>query len=57
MANKKLVMMGAVIGMTIGGAVPTLFGASPFGGWSVLGGMLGGFVGIWAAVKLSQRFG
>jgi hypothetical protein len=43
--------------MTIGGAVPTLFGASPFGGWSVLGGMLGGFVGIWAAVKLSQRFG
>lgn len=57
MVNKKLVMFGAVLGMTVGGAVPTLFGANPFGGWSIVGSMIGGFVGIWAAVKLGRQFG
>lgn len=49
-------MAGAVVGMTVGGAVPTLFGDSPLGGWSILGGMIGGFVGIWVVVWLAKRF-
>ena len=56
MVNKRFVMFGATIGMLAGGWVPTLFGANPFGGWSILGGMVGGFAGIWLAVWLSKRY-
>lgn len=35
-----------------------LFGDyNSFDGWSVLGGLIGGLVGIWLAVVLSRRFG
>lgn len=57
MSKKPLVLM-AIVGMTVGGALPMLFGDNdPLDGWSILGGMVGGFVGIWLGVKLSQRFG
>lgn len=56
MINKRFVMLGATVGMLLGGWVPTLFGADPFGGWSILGGMVGGFAGIWMAVWLSKRY-
>lgn len=55
--NKRTIMIGATAGMLIGGWVPTLFGANPLGGWSVLGGLVGGFFGIWLAVWLSKRYG
>ncbi len=58
MASKRTVMIGAVGGMTAGGAAPMLFGDyNSFDGWSVLGGLIGGLVGIWLAVVLSRRFG
>lgn len=56
MASKRSVMAGAIIGMTIGGAVPILWGGSPLDGWSILGGMIGGFAGIWVVLWLSKRF-
>ena len=55
--NKRTVMVGATVGMIIGSYVPALFGASPFGGWSILGGMFGGFFGIWFVARLSKRYG
>lgn len=51
-------MFGAVGGMTVGGALPYLWGDyNGFDATSVLTGMVGGFLGIWLAVWLSKRFG
>jgi hypothetical protein len=53
--DKKVVLLISGVGMTLGAYIPTLFGADPLGGWSILGGMIGGFFGIWVAVKISNR--
>lgn len=45
-------MLGMVVGSTIGGYVPTIFGAGIFSWSSVLCGLAGGVLGIWAGVKL-----
>ena len=55
--DKKVVLLISGVGMTIGGYLPTLFGANPLGGWSILGGMIGGILGIWLAVWLGKRYG
>lgn len=56
--SKRTVSIGAVLGMTVGGAFPMLFGDyNTFDGWSILGGLVGGFGGIWLAFWLSKRFG
>lgn len=55
--NKKVIMLFAVVGMTIGGAVPMLWGDTNFFDIpSLLLGMVGGFAGIWLAVWLSKRY-
>ena len=49
-------MFGAVVGMTAGGLVPMLFGDNNLlDGWGILGGLIGGFVGIWLAYKVSMN--
>ncbi len=48
-------MFGMVIGSTIGGYVPTLFGASAFSFVSVLGGFIGGVLGIWFTFRLVRE--
>lgn len=56
--NKTLILTGATIGGIAGAYIPTLFGDTDiFSLWSILGGMVGGFVGIWAGYKLAQRLG
>jgi hypothetical protein len=52
MGKGKLYMLGALVGGTIGGFVPGLWGGSDFGGWSILLSTVGGLLGIWAAYKL-----
>ena len=42
------------LGMGIGGYLPVLLGQSMLGGWSVLGTLIGGFIGIWVFYKLRQ---
>lgn len=42
------------VGGSIGGYVPVLLGASSFGGWSILGAFVGGIVGIYVGVKMSD---
>jgi outer membrane lipoprotein SlyB len=55
--SKKGIMAGALIGGVVGSYVPTLFGDSLLGGWSILGRVVGGLVGIWLAVWISKRYG
>ncbi len=57
MVSKRTVMVGAVGGMTVGSITPFLWGDyNSFGVMSVLLAMVGGFVGIWLAIWLSNRF-
>lgn len=56
MNTKSLIWIGVFVGGTIGGAIPTLWGASFFGISSVIGNMFGGLAGIWAGYRLGQMF-
>jgi hypothetical protein len=50
--NKKLIFLGLIIGSTIGGYLPVIFGLSAFSMTSVICGAIGGILGIWLAFKL-----
>jgi len=50
--DKRVIMLGMVIGSTIGGYLPTIFGAGIFSLYSILGTVLGGVLGIWLSFKL-----
>jgi len=57
MVNKRLITFMSVIGATIGGTVPMLFGDySLLDGWGILGTFIGGIVGIILGVKIGKRF-
>lgn len=51
MSSKSLVMLGMVVGSTIGGYIPVFFGASFFSAWSLLGSAFGGVLGIWITYR------
>jgi hypothetical protein len=53
--NKTIMYLFITIGGGIGAYLPTLFGADGLSLWSVLGSTVGGLLGIWAAVKVSQN--
>lgn len=55
--NKRAVTFSAVVGMTVGGFVPMLWGDDNFfGGMSLLLTLVGGIAGIWLAVWLGKRY-
>jgi hypothetical protein len=56
---KQLVMLGVVLFGAIGSYVPMLFTDDIDAAiiWSILGGLIGGIFGIWAAVKLYNLIG
>ncbi len=54
MKAKTLVMIGMIVGSTIGGCVPSLWGAGAFSLASVVLGVVGGLAGIWAGFRLSR---
>lgn len=49
--DKKIVMLGMLVGSTIGGYIPTFWGASVFSMSSVICGGIGGIFGIWLSYK------
>ncbi len=56
MSPKSWIWAGLLIFSTIGGYIPTLFGASLLSGWSIVGNTVGGLVGIWIGYKLGNNF-
>jgi hypothetical protein len=42
------------IGMGLGAYFPTLFGASSFGGWSILGTLVGGIAGVAFIARIDE---
>lgn len=53
--TKSTIYLFIFIGGFIGSYIPVLFGADGLG-WNIIGGTLGSFAGIWAAVKLNNSF-
>ncbi|MEO8911402.1 MAG: hypothetical protein ABI303_00310 [Candidatus Saccharimonas sp.] len=44
------------VGMTLGAFIPWIFGDhSLLDAWSIWGGLVGGFFGIWAGVKVAKQ--
>jgi hypothetical protein len=54
MKSKSLIMIGLVVGSTIGSYLPMLWGADWLSIASVLFGGIGGLLGIWAGYKVSR---
>jgi hypothetical protein len=54
MQSKSLVWLGMVVGGTVGGFIPALWGASAFSFSGVVLSALGAIAGIWAMFKLSR---
>jgi len=54
MNSKSLIMIGLVVGSTLGSYIPTLWGAGWLSIASVLVGGIGGLLGIWAGYKVSR---
>lgn len=54
MSPRLLVFLGMIIGSTIGGYVPTLFGAGLISYTSVLFSGIGGILGVLVGYKLSK---
>lgn len=56
--NKKVILLFATVFGILGGYVPVLFGDNELlDGWSILGGLVGGFFGIWLGAVVSKRWG
>jgi hypothetical protein len=56
--SKRVILLFATIFGALGSYAPVLFGDTNFlDGWSILGGLVGGLLGIWVAVYISKRWG
>jgi outer membrane lipoprotein SlyB len=54
MNSKSLIIIGMVVGSTLGGFIPALWGAGGFSMASVVFGAIGGVLGIWAGYRISR---
>lgn len=52
--SKSLLIFGMVVGSTIGGYIPSIFGAGLFSFFSIFCSAIGGFLGIWIAYRLMR---
>ncbi len=55
--SKKLVWVGVIVGSSLGGYLPTLWGAGVLSMWGVLLSTVGGILGVWAGIVLGDRWG
>jgi uncharacterized membrane protein YeaQ/YmgE (transglycosylase-associated protein family) len=44
---RSRIWLGVIVGSTVGGLVPELWGAGMLSGWSIVLSGLGAFVGLW----------
>ena len=51
---RTFIWIGLLVGSTVGGMAPQLWGDGPFSGWSLLLSMAGGLSGIWAGYRLGR---
>ncbi|USN53150.1 MAG: hypothetical protein H6760_03145 [Candidatus Nomurabacteria bacterium] len=56
MNKKPFVMIGAILGTTIGGAIPGLWGVSWLSFTATVFSGIGGILGIWAGYKIASRY-
>jgi len=49
----SLTMLGMIVGSTLGGVAPMLYGGGMAS--SLLGSIIGGILGIWAGLRISER--
>lgn len=54
MESKSLIWIGMAVGSTLGGFIPSLWGASFLSIWGVLLSAIGAFAGIWLGYKISR---
>jgi len=54
MDSKKIVWIGLLVGSTIGGLIPSLWGAGAFSMSSFLLGAVGAIVGIYVGFRISR---
>lgn len=52
MSDKAIVMFTMSVGSGLGSYLPSLTGADWLSPWSIIGGLVGGVLGIWAGYKL-----
>ena len=52
--DRKLIWLGMLVGSTLGGFVPLLWGDSALSLAAVLWSAIGAFLGIWLGYKLSN---
>ena len=57
MSGKSLIWFGLIVGSSIGGFLPMLWGGSLFGFASVFLTAVGGLVGIWAGFRFAKATG
>lgn len=54
---KIIIYVFVFIFSTIGAFIPVIMGIdNGIGGWSILGGLVGGLFGIWVGVKVAKRY-
>jgi hypothetical protein len=55
--NKALLWGSITVFSIIGSYIPALWHADMFSAASILGGLIGGLFGIWAALKINEYIG
>jgi hypothetical protein len=55
MTPKRVILFCTLIGSTLGGCVPALWGAGGFSMSGVIFSAVGGAIGIWVGFKLAGR--
>ena len=56
MSLRGCITIGVLIGSTIGGYVPVMFGADFLSMASIFGNLIGGFVGIWTGYRVFNDY-
>lgn len=54
MSSKRTIMIGMILGSTLGGWLPSLWGAGAFSLTSILLATVGGLLGIWIGYRIAN---